>query len=63
MGDLNIVMYHYVRDLKNSRYPDIKGMDYKLFKEQIAFFAQHFHVICMEDLINYYIYNQGGGTR
>lgn len=59
MGDLNIVMYHYVRDLKNSRYPDIKGMDYKLFKEQIAFFAQHFHVICMEDLINYYIYNQG----
>ena len=29
MSKLNVVMYHYVRDLKNSRYPDIKGMDYK----------------------------------
>lgn len=34
---LYIVMYHYVRDLQYSRYPQIKGMDYQLFKEQIAF--------------------------
>ena len=24
---VTIVMYHYVRDLKYSRYPDIKGLD------------------------------------
>ena len=35
MNNLTIVMYHYVRDLKNSRYPDIKGLDVSLFKEQI----------------------------
>ena len=40
---LNIVMYHYVRDLQNSRYPNIKGLDYNLFKKQIEFFEQAFH--------------------
>lgn len=37
MGKLTIAMYHYVRDLKYSRYPEIKGLDYKLFKQQIHF--------------------------
>ena len=37
MSKLYIAMYHYVRDLKNSRYPDIKGLDISLFKQQIAF--------------------------
>lgn len=34
---LTVVMYHYVRDLQNSRYPQIKGCDVRLFKEQIKF--------------------------
>ena len=34
---VTIIMYHYVRDLKHNRYPDIKGLDVKLFKEQIVF--------------------------
>ena len=48
---LYISMYHYVRDLKNSRYTDIKGLDYALFREQIAYFAQHFNVVTMEEVI------------
>ena len=40
-NSVSIVMYHYIRDLKNSRYPEIKGLDYDLFKEQIAFFQYH----------------------
>lgn len=51
MQRLLIAMYHYVRDLKNSRYPDIKGLDYKLFKEQIDFFSKNFHVVTMEEVI------------
>ena len=47
-------MYHYVRDLKNSRYPEIKGLDYKMFKQQIQFFSEKFHVITMEELIGFY---------
>lgn len=54
MQRLNIVMYHHVRDLKNSRYPEIKGLDYELFKQQIRFFSEKFHVVRMEDVIAWY---------
>lgn len=54
MMRLTIVMYHYVRDLKNSRYPNIKGLDYELFKQQIKFFAEKFNVVTMEEVIAYY---------
>jgi len=48
---LYIAMYHYTRDLKNSRYPEIKGMDYALFKKQLDFFKENFNVITMEEAI------------
>ncbi|WP_345993682.1 polysaccharide deacetylase family protein [Sulfurimonas sp. HSL-1716] len=48
---LTVVMYHYVRDLKNSKYPNIKGLDLKLFREQIMFFKKHYRFITMEELI------------
>ena len=57
MNDLTVVMYHYVRDLKNSRYPDIKGLDINLFKEQIDYMRKHYHIITMEEVI-YSIDNQ-----
>lgn len=47
-----IVMYHYVRDLFNSRYPDIKGLDVELFKEQLLYLKKHYNFIKMNDLIN-----------
>lgn len=48
---LYIVMYHYVRDLKHSRYPDIKGMDIELFRQQIAFLKANFPVVRMEEVL------------
>lgn len=51
MSKLHIIMYHYVRDLKNSRYSGIKGLDYALFKQQIAFLKDHFTIVTMEDVI------------
>lgn len=52
MNNLTIVMYHYVRDLKNSRYPDIKGLDVNLFKEQIEYIRKNYNIITMEEVIN-----------
>ena len=46
-----IAMYHYTRDLKNSRYPAIHGFDYELFKQQISFFKQHMNVVTMEQVL------------
>lgn len=44
-------MYHYTRDLKHSRYPNIKGMDIDTFRRQMAFFKSNYTVISMEELI------------
>lgn len=51
---ITIVMYHYVRDLAHSRYPEIKGLDVTLFEEQLQYIQKHFEVICMEDLLDAY---------
>lgn len=46
-----IVMYHYVRDLKHSRYPGIKGLDIELFRQQIDFLKENFSIITMEEML------------
>ena len=48
---LHIVMYHYVRDLSASRFPDIKGLDLDLFRRQIIFLKEKFHIINCEQLL------------
>lgn len=45
-------MYHYVRELKYSRYPEIKGLDVNLFKDQIAYIKKNYNVISAYDLID-----------
>lgn len=52
MSKITIVMYHYVRDLKHSRYPEIKGLDIELFKEQLKYILKHYKIIRMEELID-----------
>ncbi len=49
---VTIVMYHYVRDLKNSRYPSIKGLDVKLFKEQVSYLNKNYHFVTAEEVID-----------
>ena len=49
---VTIIMYHYVRDLKNSRYPNIKGLDISLFYKQIGYLKKHYEFITMEMLID-----------
>jgi len=47
-------MYHYVRDLQNSRYPAIKGLDIRLFREQLKYFKKHYNFITAAQLIDAY---------
>lgn len=46
-----ISMYHYTRDLRHSRYPNIKGLDIELFRKQMEFFKENFTVVKMEQVI------------
>lgn len=48
---LYIVMYHYTRDLKRSRYSKIKGLDLGLFRKQLDYFGKNFNIIRMETLL------------
>lgn len=47
-------MYHYVRDLQNTRYPAIKGLDVRLFREQLAYFKKHYNFVTAAQLIDAY---------
>lgn len=49
---LTVVMYHYVRDLQNSRYPSIKGLDSNLFEGQIDYLQRHYNPVTMEQVID-----------
>ena len=49
---LFVIMYHYVRDLKHSRYPSIKGLDIGLFQKQMEFLKSNYNVVCMEQVID-----------
>lgn len=56
---LTVVMYHYVRDLRNSRFPEIKGCDIRLFREQVQFIKKHYKPVTVEQVVNAY----NGGER
>lgn len=52
MSKLYISMYHYTRDLVHSRYPEIKGLDYNLFRQQIEFLKNNFDIVTMEQVVD-----------
>lgn len=49
---ITIVMYHYVRQIKNSRYPNIKGLELDLFIRQLDYLTSHYNIIAISDLIS-----------
>ncbi|WP_299125658.1 polysaccharide deacetylase family protein [uncultured Tenacibaculum sp.] len=51
MSELSVVMYHYVREIKNSSFPDIKGLELKDFREQIKYLKENYNFITTEELI------------
>ncbi len=54
MSKVTIVMYHYVRNLKDSQYPEIRGLDEELFLQQMDHIMKNYTVIRMESLLEAY---------
>lgn len=51
MGNrLTISMYHYVRPIARSRYPEIKGLEYEYFVRQIEFMRKEYRFVSCEDV-------------
>lgn len=52
MNDVYVVMYHYVRNISDSRYRGIKGLEISDFELQIQYLKENFNIIKMEDVIS-----------
>lgn len=51
MNPCTIVMYHYVRELQNSAYPAIKGLELADFHAQVEYMQQYYQFIEIDDLL------------
>lgn len=48
---VTVVMYHFVRDLRHSKHPDIKGLSIEEFRGQVAYIRRYYNAIAVEDLL------------
>jgi len=44
-------MYHYIRNLKNSDYPNLKALELKKFIDQTNFFKKNFNILNYSDFV------------
>ncbi len=51
MNKLNIIMYHYVRESKKSKFPNIKSLELKEFQNQLDFLKKKFKILNYQDFI------------
>lgn len=51
-NSVSVIMYHYVRNLSNSRYPNIKGLNIHEFIQQIEFLKKTYNFVSVEQLLN-----------
>lgn len=52
MKQLTIVMYHFIRDLKYTRFPQIKGLQTSQFREQVTYLKKHYEFVTISDCIH-----------
>lgn len=47
---ITIVMYHYVRPIAESRFPQIRGLELDLFRQQLLFLKENYTLVSCDDL-------------
>lgn len=51
-GQVSIIMYHYVRDLRASRYPSLKALDVKEFEGQLKYLQRHYRIVTVQECLD-----------
>ena len=46
-----VIMYHYVREINKSNYPNLKGLEYKLFVKQVNYLSKKFNILSYDNFI------------
>ena len=49
--NIGIVMYHYIRPIKKSLYPNLKGLEFNNFKKQINYFKNKYDILNFDDFL------------
>ena len=44
-------MYHYVRNIRKSKYPNIKGLEFSDFRKQITYLKKNFNLLSNNQFI------------
>lgn len=52
MADVTIIMYHYVRELQQSRYPKIKGLKVSEFENQLDHLNKYYTFVSIDQCID-----------
>ena len=50
-NSITIIMYHYVRNLKNSKYPNLKAFELSNFRKQIKYLNNKYNVLRLDQLL------------
>lgn len=50
-NNIHIVMYHFVRNIKKSKYPNLKGLEFSDFRKQIIYFKKNFDILSSNQFI------------
>ena len=50
-NNIHIVMYHYVRNIKKSKHPNLKGLEFSNFKKQIVYLKKNFNILSNNQFI------------
>ena len=58
MNKIYFITYHYVRPIKNSKYPNLKGLEIKKFRSQLNLLKKKFNILNIENLTDIYINNK-----
>ena len=52
INSLTIIVYHYVRPVKKSKFPKLKALEFKVFKKQLEYLSKKYTFISYDDLLN-----------
>ena len=50
-NNIHIVMYHYVRNIKKSKFPNLKGLEFSDFRKQIIYLKKNFNILSNNQFI------------
>ena len=50
-NNVYIIMYHYVRNIKKSKFPNIKGLEFSDFRKQIIYLKKNFNILSNNQFI------------